>query len=151
MNKKITARILSVAIAALGLAALAGCGGGSDPTATPLPPTATPTATPAPPTPTATPTPAPTAQPTNTTVSGGGDAQLIAAGKEVFDKTAGSVGCAYCHHADATGDVVIGSPDIRGVTEAQIVDALATRAQMAFITLTDDEIKAVAAYLQTLE
>lgn len=47
------------------------------------------------------------------------------------------------------GDPVLGSPDIRGVTADQIFDALETRAQMTFITMTEQEVNAVTAYLAT--
>ena len=68
----------------------------------------------------------------------------------MFEKTAGGLGCAYCHQLDASGDPAIGAPNIRGVTDAQIIDALNTRVQMSFLNLTNDEITAVAAYLMTL-
>jgi mono/diheme cytochrome c family protein len=155
MKKMIIARITGIGAGALALLSVAACGGsGADsPTATrtSVPPTNTPTAKETATKPPATPTVTPSATSgVPTQPAGNGDEQLIALGKNVFENTAGGVGCAYCHHADATGDTDIGSPNIRGVTEAQINDALATRAQMAFITLTNEEIRAVAAYLKTL-
>jgi mono/diheme cytochrome c family protein len=79
--------------------------------------------------------------------NGGGS---LAIGKDVYDKTAGGIGCAYCHKADATGDPVFGSPNIQNVTADQIWDALETGALMTFITLTEEEVQAVATYLGTI-
>ncbi len=150
-------QLMTVFVGTVALVSLAACGGSgsaNEPTNTSVPPTsttaATPTATMVPATPTATTAPSPTAMSGATGTAGGADAQLIAEGKQIFEVTAGNIGCAYCHTKEATGDVAIGSPDIRGVTQAQIIDALETRAQMTFITMTDQEIKAVAAYLKTL-
>ena len=148
------AKMLGAIVGLLAVVSLAACGGSGDATAT-IEPTATPPATVAPtatlPPATLTPTTSPVANdPTPTTDNGSSDGQLLALGKEVFDTTAGGLGCAYCHKADATGDALLGSPDIRDVTEGQIWDALDTRAQMTFITLTDEEVRAVAAYLATI-
>jgi mono/diheme cytochrome c family protein len=104
-----------------------------------LVPTATETVRPVP-TPAATktavaPTPASTKDP------------LIAQGEEVFQKTAGGVGCQLCHGRDARG--VIG-PDIRGATVSRVALAMSTVEQMAFIKLSIEEVQAVAAYLQSL-
>lgn len=142
-----------------------------EPTATPEPaptntppPTATPEATAAPeattaptPEPTATAEPAPTEQPADDAESspesgdgdtGAGDADLVAQGEEIFQVTAGGVGCQFCHKSDATG--LIG-PDIRGKTAQNITDAIGGGVpDMAFLELTEDEIAAVAAYLATL-
>jgi len=129
------------------------------PTATPVTPAgvvlptlapATPTATAAAPTATPTAPPVGVATPTATPDGPGNGDELLALGKEVFDKTAGGLGCAYCHKADATGDPVLGSPNIQGVTADQIWAALDTRAQMTFITMTEQEVDAVTAYLGTL-
>ena len=78
------------------------------------------------------------------------DAQtLIDAGKVVF-LTAGGVGCASCHGANAEGKSGLG-PNIRGKSEAQIVNALTTVKLMAFLQypdkLTPADVHAVAAYL----
>ncbi len=91
-----------------------------------------------------------TAAATSTTTSGSDDAALIAEGEQIFLKTAGGVGCAYCHGVDAMGNPEFAAPDIRGKTYDLVADALITRAQMSFISLTDHEIRAVAAYLGTL-
>lgn len=71
-------------------------------------------------------------------------------GELVFMETAGGVGCAACHGTDARGDPEMAAPDIRGRTATDIYNALDTRVQMAFITLTSEEVTAVAAYLQAL-
>lgn len=73
---------------------------------------------------------------------------LIAQGELIFQKTAGGIGCQACHGTDATG--LIG-PDIRGRTFGQIGAALGLVDAMSFIMLTEDQMKAVAAYLQTLK
>lgn len=77
---------------------------------------------------------------------GGGD-DLVVKGEEIFQVTAGDVGCQLCHGTDATG--VIG-PDIRGMDATFIKNALRAVADMEFMELNDDEIEAVAAYLKTL-
>lgn len=71
----------------------------------------------------------------------------VAAGKVIFEETAGGVGCASCHGMDASGDI---GPDIRGRTALDILDQLAANEQMQFIQLTDDEVEKVAAYLNYL-
>lgn len=134
----------------MSLLLVAACGGGAAPaptateahSGTPTPtlePTATETARPVP-TPTATrtvvtQTPASTKDP------------FIAKGEEVFQKTAGGVGCQVCHGGDAKGGI---GPDIRGATVTRISIALSTVEQMAFIKLSIEEVQAVAAYLQSL-
>lgn len=133
---------------AMSLLLVTACGGGAAPaptatqapTATPIPtaPTATETAKPVP-TPTVagaavTPTPSTTKDP------------LVSRGEEVFQKTAGGVGCQACHGRDARGDI---GPDIRGATLSRISLALSTVEQMAFIKLSLGEVQAVAAYLQS--
>lgn len=150
--------LLLVAAAAFGVA----CGTAQPPTAMP---TATPlvrTATPVPNTPTPVPTTlatntpvlTPTAPPVATPIVAAatptqpsGSADPISLGKQVFEQTAGGVGCAYCHGLDARGKAELASPDIRGAGEDMIWNALETRVQMSFITLKADEVSAVAAYL----
>jgi len=71
----------------------------------------------------------------------------------VFDKTAGGVGCAYCHGLDGKGGGIsgLGAPDIRDRKEAQVRGALTGGVPlMSFIKLNDAEITAVVAYLQYL-
>lgn len=70
--------------------------------------------------------------------------ELIARGQELFQETAGGVGCAMCHGADASGD---SGPEIRDMSIDDIQLALKNNEQMSFINLSPDEIEAVAAYL----
>ena len=90
----------------------------------------------------AAPTPVPTPPPKADT------AALQAKGERIFQKTAGGVGCQYCHGTDAKGGNL--GPDIRGVTGEEITGALG-RDPMTFIYLTDEEIEAVTAYLKYLQ
>ena len=67
-------------------------------------------------------------------------------GQEIFQKTAGGgVGCAACHGSDAYGTDRAGN--VRGATVEEIMKALRTQPAMGFIKLADDEIHAIAAYL----
>lgn len=75
---------------------------------------------------------------------------VLARGKEIFEKTAGGVGCAACHGMDGRGSSCIGAPANRGADEAQVRKALATADMMSIVKLTDEEIKAVVAYLAVL-
>jgi len=70
-----------------------------------------------------------------------------AAGKLLFDETAGDIGCAACHGTDATGDI---GPDILGMDPVAILAALRTVPDMGFITLTEAEVSQVAEYLRHL-
>jgi mono/diheme cytochrome c family protein len=72
---------------------------------------------------------------------------LIALGKEIFEVTAGDIGCAYCHGMDARGNLEIGGPIILGASEELIKEALGRVDIMNFITLSDEEASAIAAYL----
>ena len=76
-----------------------------------------------------------------------GDDSQLAEGARVFDTIAG-VGCKTCHGEYAEGDVGVG-PYIRGATEGMIRAAIDATDAMVVITsvITDDEVKAVAAYL----
>lgn len=99
--------------------------------------------------------PAPTPTPTAVASLQGSppaSADLLAKGKLIFEKTAGGVGCAYCHGLDGKGQGTSGvaAPDNRGATEAQVRDALLRVTMMSFIKLGDEEIKALVAYLQYL-
>ena len=82
----------------------------------------------------------------------GAAAALAAAGggRTIFEKTAGGMGCAFCHGMDARGAVQFNAPDIRGADEARIRSALAGVTQMSQIRLTDGEISAVVRHLQEL-
>ncbi len=108
-----------------------------------------------------------TSQPANTVPSGaaatsaaapsGGAAtsaadDVLARGKVIFEKTAGGVGCANCHGMDGKGNgpAGVGAPANRGADEAKVRTALSTVALMSSVKLTDDEIKAVVAYLAFL-
>lgn len=149
----IISAIIIVAAMACGSATSSASSGPSDQAPTPsLAPIATvdPVATEAR-APTATPEPvqAPESSPVQVTTAPS-SADLIAQGKEIFEKTAGGVGCALCHGFDAKGDPSQGAPDNRGASADTIFAALASRPQMSFITLTNDEIDAVAAYLAFL-
>jgi mono/diheme cytochrome c family protein len=85
-----------------------------------------------------------TSAPTST--ANNGSDGLLARGKLIFEKTAGGVGCAACHGLDGKGG---SAPYNRGVSESRFREVLAGSA-MNFIKLSDEEIKAVLAYLQWL-
>ena len=75
---------------------------------------------------------------------------LIERGEEVFQRAAGGVGCASCHGVDARR--IDGSaPEILERPAKAIERALAVVPQMRFISLTDDDLDAVAAYLHFLK
>lgn len=80
---------------------------------------------------------------------------VLARGREIFQKTAGGVGCAYCHGPEAKGGASgTTAPNIRGgvATEAKLRAALAGGAPlMSFIKLDDEEIEAVLQYVQSLD
>jgi len=81
------------------------------------------------------------------------DDALIAQGKILFDETAGDVGCAFCHGLDGKGDgpAQVNAANIRAARETTIRAALGgTVAMMEFITLSEAEIAAIAAYLEQL-
>lgn len=142
---------------------IAACGGtSSSSTAGGISPTAAPsfTVTPTPVTASATPAQA-VATPTATAVASGqvgnsgpdepSDEEILARGRLIFEKTAGGVGCAMCHGMDALGDPAQGTPPNIGATAEFIEQALFDRPQMSFISITRDEVNAVAAYLQWLK
>jgi mono/diheme cytochrome c family protein len=148
--------IWSLLVGAMLMAVLVACGGSSTTTSpTPIPPTSValaPTAAPTATAPATTVTAAPT-QPAPIPTAAGSTGSLdeqIAAGKILFEKTAGGVGCALCHGIDGKGDPVYAAPSNRGATADQILDAIETRPQMAFLVLSNDEVQAVAAYLKVL-
>lgn len=78
----------------------------------------------------------------------GPDEALIAQGRIIFEENAGGVGfgCATCHGHFGMGDLQVG-PNNRGASEERIRKGFATRDQMSFLRLPDEEIKAVAAFL----
>ncbi|MBI1744222.1 cupredoxin domain-containing protein [Candidatus Acetothermia bacterium] len=72
--------------------------------------------------------------------------ELINKGRIIFEETAGGVGCAACHGHFGMGDLGI-APNNRGADETRVRNALDSVEPMAFLKLTDDEIKEVAAFL----
>ncbi|NQW22468.1 MAG: cytochrome c [SAR202 cluster bacterium] len=138
------------------------CGGDAAPstaapTATTLP-AAAPTAT-AVPSPTETVAVAPTDTPevipsTPPSLPDSTDQTLLAEGKLIFEKTAGGVGCAFCHGMDGKGDgpAGLGAPANRGSTRARFEWALGggETGAMVFIQLNRAEKDAVMAYLDFL-
>lgn len=94
--------------------------------------------------------PGETAAPTapTTTPDLGEDAQL-ALGKEIFEVTAGGVGCAECHAIDGLGTP--DGPNIIGVSKSAISGALNGGVpDMDDIKLTAEELEAVYQYVKTL-
>ena len=80
---------------------------------------------------------------------GGGETFQVR-GKVIFEETAGGVGCASCHGMNGAGDASLSTPDIRGADEARVRSALASVEFMSGIRLTEAELEAVLAHLQTL-
>lgn len=79
--------------------------------------------------------------------------EQLAAGKLLFEETAGGVGCAYCHGLDGNGRGTAGVEATRivGAQEAALHSSLdGAVPMMTFISLTEDEFQAVLAYLQHL-
>ncbi len=78
------------------------------------------------------------------------DDSQLAEGARVFSTVAG-VGCKTCHGEYAEGDVGVG-PYIRGATEGAIRAAIDATGEMIVIksAITEDEIKAVSAYVGSL-
>jgi mono/diheme cytochrome c family protein len=73
---------------------------------------------------------------------------VLAAGKKIFEETAGDVGCAACHGMMGKGD---SGPDIRGQTAENIKIQIEVNEDMGFIELTDEELDQVVAYLKYLD
>ena len=75
------------------------------------------------------------------------EAQL-ALGREVFEVTAGGVGCAFCHgeHGGGTGY----GPNIRGASRQDIANAIRWAGDMARVELSEEELDAVALYVARL-
>lgn len=153
------------------IVALAACSGGSEP---PVPTQVRPTATVAAAAPTATATPAPTATattqpaatpttapvrsptvaptaaptvPRGATATAASGPSKLALGEQVYQKTAGGVGCAACHGADGKG---LSGPNVRGKTSAEIGGQFLGNPSMQFIKLTQEELEAVGEYLAYL-
>ena len=74
----------------------------------------------------------------------------LALGRTIFEKTAGGVGCAFCHGMNGRGGAQFNAPDIRGADEARVRSALTGVVQMSQIRLNDAEIAAVVAHVQEL-
>jgi mono/diheme cytochrome c family protein len=74
--------------------------------------------------------------------------ELVALGEEIYQRTAGGIGCQACHGVDASGDV---GPNILGKSAQTIQTQLESNEAMQFIILSDSEIQALAAYLGWLE
>lgn len=60
--------------------------------------------------------------------------------------------CAACHGADAAGKAAMKSPSIKGKTADDIKKVISTSPKHAGLkSLTDDQVKELAAYLATLK
>ncbi len=132
--------------------------GGPPPTATPIPPTPEPTSTPVPtPTVVVAPTATPVAGATPTEVVptvvptevSGGDDELLAIGKLLYEETAGIKGCAECHgfEAEGGGPGSANAPGIQGTTRNKIRSAIQDAFDMEGIKLSSDDLTALEAYL----
>ena len=85
----------------------------------------------------------------SSTASLDSEADILELGKLIYDKTAGTVGCASCHGLDGKGGGA--GPDIRGVAETVIRDAVKGGVPaMSFIKLDESEIQAVSAYVNVI-
>lgn len=87
------------------------------------------------------------------TSTGDPEKDLIAKGKIIFQQTAGGVGCQMCHGMEARGDgaAKLGAPNIRGADISRIRVALSGGVPvMGFIKLSEEEIVAVAAFVESL-
>jgi DNA-binding beta-propeller fold protein YncE len=72
-------------------------------------------------------------------------------GRDIFERTAGGVGCASCHGMDGRGLAALSTPDIRGAGEDRVRPALDGGVPlMRNIRLTDEEIAAVVEHLRIL-
>ncbi len=137
---------LTASMAALAIA----CGGSADTPSADVKTPAT-TATVA-----ATTTSAPVASTTTAaapTSTGDPKKDLIAKGKIIFQQTAGGVGCQMCHGMEGRGDGAanLGAPNIRGADISRIRVALSGGVPvMGFIKLSEEEIVAVAAFVESL-
>lgn len=80
------------------------------------------------------------------------DEDLLAKGRKVFEETAGEIGCAYCHGAEGKGNGIadVNAANIQGLQKMQIQTALGAVEMMDFISLSDEELEAVSAYVQQL-
>lgn len=83
-----------------------------------------------------------------TTIALGGEEAVLALGREVFQVTAGGVGCALCHGSRGEGTPY--GPRIAGRSREDIVGALRWAGDMANIDLTAEELDGVALYVAQL-
>lgn len=72
---------------------------------------------------------------------------VAAAGKVIFEETAGGVGCASCHGETGQG---LEAPNIVGKDSVAIFQQLQSNPDMQFIKLTREEVEQVATYLRYL-
>jgi len=79
------------------------------------------------------------------------DMELIETGRMLFEFSEANdgVGCLNCHGTFGVGDLGIG-PNVRGASEEEIRIALENVAQMDFLTLSDEQIEALSAYMTWL-
>lgn len=98
------------------------------------------------PTPTTTPGPGPTTTPAG---GSGPDEDILVAGKQIYDVTAGGVGCASCHAFDGQG--TNDGPNIIGSSKSSISGAMGGGVpDMDDIKLSSEQLEAVYQYLRTL-
>lgn len=83
---------------------------------------------------------------TSTTLSE--EEALLALGREVYEVTAGGIGCAFCHGSDGKGTPY--GPNIRGRSRGDIANALNWAGEMTNIDLSERELDAVTLYLSRL-
>ena len=145
-NKGKVARLAIALAVVLGVAALLGaCSTSSDTTVSI--PAQTPAPAPPPDEPAPSPEPSTPASSEDPMVDTNDREQLISLGKDLYNESAGGVGCAMCHAADARGDI---GPNLLGRSLGDIQFALENNEQMSFISVTPEEVEAIAAYLQQL-
>lgn len=72
------------------------------------------------------------------------DADLVAKGKAIFEAGSGGIPCAACHGEDQTAIV---GPVVAGSGSMTVHEALANVGAMNGLTLTEEQIAAVSAYL----
>ena len=131
MKKYLIKILISIMVTFVAAAVfLTACGGKSASTPTPSPSPAT---------------PPPAVAPTPKVDS----VALKAKGEEIYQKTAGGIGCKTCHGTDGKG-IPNTAPDIREASAEDIRRALGGDA-MSFISMTDEDIEAVATYTKYLQ
>lgn len=89
-----------------------------------------------------------TAAGATTTVVLSGDEALLALGQEIYDVTAGGVGCALCHGSSGEGTSY--GPRIAGRSKEDIDGALRWAGDMINIELSAEELDGVALYVAML-